>query len=85
MNRQRVHAAFKLARQRRVDHAVAVDPALSPEGFRHNINSVMGLSAGPVAGMTFVAMGFIFDAQALWSESLGQLLCDGVTGSHRLP
>ena len=69
MNRQRVHAALELARQRRVDHAVALDPALSAEGFRHDIESEMGLAARPVSGMALVVMGFILDTQALRRES----------------
>src|SRR5882757_3053327 len=82
MERQRVHATVEFARQRRIDHAVAVDSALSPEGLRHNIDPEMRLAAGPVAGMPLMLMGFVLDPQALRFESLGQLLCDDVTGVH---
>src|SRR6266567_6106008 len=82
MERQRMHAAVEFARQHRIDHAVAVDSALSPEGFRHNIDPEMRLAAGPVAGMPLMLMGFVLDPQALRFESLGQLLCDDLAGVH---
>src|SRR3981081_51517 len=82
MQRQRVHAAFQFARQRRIDHAVAVDSALSAEGLRHNINPEMRLAAGPMAGMPLMLMGFVLNPQALRFESLGQLLCDDLAGVH---
>ena len=82
MNRQRMHAARKLTRQRRIDHAVALDPALTAEGFRHDIESEMGFAAGPVSGMALVVMGFILDTQALRRESRGQLCRDDIVHSH---
>jgi hypothetical protein len=82
MNRQRVHAALELARQRCVNHAVALDPALSAEGFRHDIKSEMGFAARPVSGMALVVMGFILDAQALRRESCRQLCRNNIVHSH---
>ena len=82
MNRQRMHAACKLPRQRRVDHAVALDPALSAEGFRHDIESEMGFAARPVSGMALVVMGFILDAQALRRKGRRQLCRDGIVHCH---
>ena len=82
MYRQRMHAARKLARQRRVDHAVALDPALSAEGFRHDIESEMGFAARPVSGVALVVMGFILDTQALRRESRRQLCRDDVMHGH---
>jgi hypothetical protein len=84
MNRQRMHAAFELAGQRRIDHAVALDPALSAEGFRHDIESEMGFAARPVSGMALVVMGFILDAQALRRESRRQLCRDNIVHSHNV-
>ena len=78
-----VHAALQFGRQCRVDHAVTLDPALPPEGLSHNINPEMGLPAGTVAGMAFMLVGFIDDAQACRRESLGQLLRDDLCGMHR--
>ena len=43
-------------RQRRIDHAVAFDPALPFERRRHNINPEMRLAARPVAGMALMQM-----------------------------
>ena len=82
MNRQRVDAARKLTCQRRVDHAVALDPALTAEGFRHDIESEMGFAARPVSGMALVVMGFILDTQALRRESRGQLCRNNIVHSH---
>ena len=59
-----MHAAGKLAGQRRIDHAMAFEPALPAEGFRHDIEPEMGLAAGPVAGMAFVQMRFVLDMEA---------------------
>jgi len=56
LDRQRVHASCEFRRQRRINHAVAFDPALSFEGRRHNINPKMGFAARPVAGMAFMQM-----------------------------
>ena len=82
MNSQRMHAARKLTRQSRVDHAVALDPALSPKRFRHDIESEMGFAARPVSGMALVVMGFILDTQALRCESRRQLCRDDIVHCH---
>jgi len=62
--------------------AVALDAALSPEGLRHDIDPVMSLPARPVPGMAFVLVRFVHHLEALRRESLGQLLCDEIGGSH---
>src|SRR5258708_32649460 len=82
MDRQRVDAALELVRQRRVDHAVTLDPALSAEGFRHDIEAEMGFAARPMSGMALVVMGFILDAQALRCESRRQLCRNNIVHSH---
>jgi hypothetical protein len=48
--------ACEFRRQRRINHAVAFDPALPFEGFRHNIQPEVRLAARPVAGMAFMKM-----------------------------
>ena|SRR5947209_7901150 len=84
MDRERVHAALQLARQGRVDHAMTLDPALPPEGLSHNIDPEVRLSARPMAGVAFMLVGFIEDAQVRGRESLGQLLRDDVCCTHGL-
>jgi hypothetical protein len=42
--------------QRRVNHAVALDPALPFEGWRHNIDPEMRPAARPVAGVALMQM-----------------------------
>jgi hypothetical protein len=42
----------------------------------------MSLPARPVPGMAFVLVRFVHHLEALRRESLGQLLCDEIGGSH---
>jgi hypothetical protein len=44
----------------------------------------MSLPAFPVPGMACMLVRFILHLEALGRESLGQLLCDGIGGSHAL-
>ena len=48
-----------------IDHAVPLEPGLSFEGFRYNINAIMSLPARPVSGMAFVLVGFVQHLKAL--------------------
>ncbi len=82
MNRQRVHAGFKLGGERRVDHAVAFEAGLPSEGVRHDIHSEMRLPARPMSGMAFVVMRLVHHAHARRMESLGQLSCDLFSNAH---
>jgi hypothetical protein len=84
MDGERVHAAGKLGRQRAVDQAMALEPALSGERLRNDINPEVTLPAGAVAGVSLVPMGFIDHAQAFRAESLGQPSCDEVMHAHGL-
>lgn len=70
MDCERMHAATKLLRQRRVDHAMPLQPALSAKRFGHNIKTEVRLAAGPVAGMPFVTVQLVFDTQAFGREGL---------------
>jgi hypothetical protein len=82
VDRERVHAAGKFARKCGVDHAMALDPALSEERIRHDIDPEMRFPARPVAGMAFMAVGFVNHPQAFGGESLGQSLCDDILDRH---
>ena len=62
MDGERMHAAGKLRRQRRINHPVPVEAALSPEGLRHNMNTVVRFPARPVAGMPLMLLGFVHHA-----------------------
>jgi hypothetical protein len=75
-------AGGKFRGQNRIYHAVALDPALPPEGLSHDIDSEMGLSAGPVAGMALMLVRLVGHGQTFRRESLGQLICDMIFGSH---
>jgi hypothetical protein len=77
-----VHASRKLSGKRLIDHAVTLDAALSLERFRHDIDPEMGLPARAVSGMALMLMRLINHFEALRHESLGQLLCDEIGGSH---
>ena len=82
MDGERVHAAGKLAGEHSIDHAMALYPALSTKGFRHNIEAEMSLAAGPMARMAFVAMRFILNMEALGRESVAQLFRDQIACMH---
>ena len=56
LNRQRVDAAGQFRSQRRIYHAMAIDPALPFEGFGYNINAEVRLAARPMAGMALMQM-----------------------------
>jgi hypothetical protein len=71
MDGERVDAFGELARQRLVDDAMALDPALPFEDLSHDIDPEMGLAAWPVPGMTLMLVGFIDHPQALGGESRG--------------
>src|SRR5690242_16746587 len=75
-------AAGKLSRERRIYHAMAFDPALSAEGIRHDIDSVVSLAARAVAGLAFVEVRFVLRAQALGGESLAQLFGEHILRAH---
>jgi catechol 2,3-dioxygenase len=83
MDGERMHPAGKLARQRHVDHAVAFEPVLPAKGLGHDIHAEVRLAARPMASVTFVPVGFVFNAQVLGRESLAQLFSDEILGSHR--
>src|SRR4051812_49222361 len=82
LDRQRMHPPREFHRQRRVNHAMAFDPALPFEGFRHNIEPEMRFAVRPVAGMAFMKMRFIDDIDAFRRESFAQLVCDSVLHGH---
>ena len=77
-----VDAGCELTGKYRVDHAVALQPALSAEGLRHDMNAKMGLPARPMPGVPRVLVGFVDHVEGLRRESLGQLLCDEIGGPH---
>ena len=66
----------------KVHHAVALQPALPAEGFRHNIQSEMGLAARAVSGVARVPIRLVLHTQAFGGESLVQLFRDEILRSH---
>jgi hypothetical protein len=82
MDRQRMDTVCEFRRQRRIDHAVAVDPAPPAERFGHDMDAKMGFAARPVPGMAGVPVGFVLHLKALRRESLGQLLGDLILHRH---
>jgi hypothetical protein len=83
MDGKRVHTAREFTRESRIDHAVTFKPALPAEGLRHDIHAEVGFAAGPVPGVTFVPVGFVFDVQIFGRESFAQLFSDEILSSHR--
>jgi hypothetical protein len=84
VDRERVHAALEFGGQHGVDHAVAFDSALPPEGIRYNIEAEMAFPAGPMPGMALMAMRFIDEPEAFRVESVRQFSCDEVADTHRV-
>jgi hypothetical protein len=82
VNRQRVHAAGKFTHKCGIDHAMALDPGLSGERIRHDIDPEMRFPARPVAGVAFMVVGFIDHPQAFGGESFEQFLCDDILDRH---
>ena len=77
-----MHATREFGGKRLIDHAVTLDAGLSLERLRHDINPEVSLPARPVPGMALMLVRFINDFEALRRESLGQLFCDEIGGSH---
>jgi hypothetical protein len=77
-----MHGTGKFTCKRRIYHAVALDPALSFEGLRHDIHTEMRLAPRPVAGVALMQMGLVFHLQAFGKESFAQLVCDSLFGRH---
>src|SRR5262249_39269093 len=84
MDRERVDAACELTGKCFVDHAMALEPALSAERFRHDIHPEMSLPALAMSSMPGVLVGFVHHLKARRSESLGQLLRDEIAPCHRV-
>lgn len=83
MDSERMDTALELVRQRRVDHAVTFESGLSPERARHDIESEMRFTARPMASMSLVQMGFVFDVQAFRRKSCNKPGRYDVLHSHR--
>lgn len=79
---ERVDAARKFVRKFSINQAVALESGLTFERLRYDIDLEMSLPARPVPGMAFVLVRFVHHLEALRLESLGQLLCDQIGGSH---
>jgi hypothetical protein len=77
-----MHTAGEFRGQRGIYHPVPVDPALPPEGLRHNINAVMRFTFSPMAGMAAVLIGFVNHIQTFGRESLRQLSRDDIFRLH---
>src|SRR6266436_3541600 len=56
---ERMHAALELSTKCVVDHPVALEPALSAESLRYNVDPEMSLAAVPIGSMPGVLMGFV--------------------------
>lgn len=56
MNGKRVHRISQFRRERRINHAVTLDPALPFEGRRHNMHPEVRLAAWPMARMALMQM-----------------------------
>ena len=74
VDRQRMYAGGEFARKYLVNHAMALDPALTAERLRYDMNPEMRLPARPMAGMANVLVRFVHHIEALRRESRGQFV-----------
>ena len=51
-----MHPARELIRKRRIDHAVALDPALSPKRLGNDVDPEMGFATWSASGVAGVLM-----------------------------
>ena len=63
MNRKCMDTTLEIGRQGFIDHAVASDPALSPESCRYDVDPKVGLPAWLMGRMAFVEVGFVNDVE----------------------
>jgi hypothetical protein len=82
MDPERVDGTCEFVRKRGINQAVTLDPALPFEGAGHDIHTEMGLTAGPVAGMTLVQVRFVPNLETFWNESFAQLVRDSLSDAH---
>jgi len=82
MNGERMDAAGQFGSERLIDHAMALDPALSFEGLRHDIDPEMRFSPWSVTGMARMQVRFVNNPDAFGRKSLGQLSCDVLLDRH---
>jgi len=82
VNRERVNAFGELARKHGVNHSVTLDAIFSAEGIRDDGDAEMGLAAFARTGVSGVPIRFIGDREALWRESLSQLVRDDIPHRH---
>jgi hypothetical protein len=80
-----MHAALELTLERLIDHAVALDSALSFERIRHDINAEMALSSRLIPCVSCVPVRVVSDLKLPRGKSPGQFLCDQIAPAHRLP
>jgi hypothetical protein len=76
MQGEGVHPVCEFFGQRRIDHPVALDPALAGESRCNDMDPEMGFTARPRAGIAGVTMGIIDDAKARRVERQRQFFLD---------
>ena len=82
MDSEGVDAVLEFADKCRVDHAVALEPALAAKRFRDDIDPEMSLTARPVPCMPCMVVGLVHHFDALGRERRIQLFCDDVARCH---
>jgi hypothetical protein len=82
MNGKCVHRAGQFRRERGINHAMTVDPALPFKRGRHDMYPEMSLAAWPMAGMAFMQVRFVDDFEAFRQESFAQFVYDSVPCAH---
>ena len=77
-----MHGARHFLGERLVNHALARQAGLIPEGRGHQFDAEMRLAAGPCAGMTGMQVGFVDDIEMQGREFRLQLPSNMPSNAH---
>ena len=82
VNGECVDPAGKFARERLVDHPMAIDPALPFEGLRYDMHSVVSFAAGPGARVPGMQVRLICNVETRGSKCPREHFDDSIPPDH---
>ena len=82
MQRQRVHAVSDFRAEQTINGAMALNAGLANKAGAHNLDAVVGLAAGAMAGMAGVAVGLIDDLEGARIQTFGKAFGDSILHAH---
>src|SRR4051794_32240089 len=79
---QRVYVGLQLVSQRTIDSAMAFNRADAFERLGYNSHAEVRFAAGAAASVPRMTCAFVFHEEFYRRETFGQLLCNGIRGTH---